>query len=117
MPGDALGRMRERVTVLRPATSADAILGRTTTWATLDTLPAEMVPVRASDVLAAQALQTQIQYRFRVRARGDVLQKMRVLWTPTYPLGSARKTLEITGVTPVEDGRMFMFLDCIGAQG
>jgi head-tail adaptor len=91
---------------------SDALGGRKETWRTLDTVPAELIPIRAWERLQATAVQSGVDYRFRVRARSDVTAAMRLLWTPSWPQGSARQTLEITGPTqPDPTDRAFMFIE------
>ena len=90
---------------------SDAQGGRRIGWTTVDTVPAELIPLRAMERLQAQAISAQVDYRFRIRVRTDVTAKMRALWTPRWPPGSTTKTLEIHGVLPADDGRRFMLLE------
>lgn len=80
-------------------------------YRTLDTIPAEMIPLSATERLQIQAVQSSVTYRFRVRARADLEPTMRILWTPSAPASATRKTLEIAGVMPVNDGRQFQFIE------
>jgi len=91
---------------------SDAQGGRKIGWATLDTVFAELLPVRAMERLQAQALQAQLDYRFRVHTRGDLTPQMRALWTPQWPPGAPLHTLEIHGIPPDGDGRQYLFLEC-----
>jgi head-tail adaptor len=91
--------------------TSDAQGGRRAGWTTLDTIAAELIPLQASERLQLAAIHSDIAYRFRVRSRADVSSEQRALWTPTWPAGSARRTLEITGVPPVGDGRTFMYIE------
>jgi len=86
--------------------------GKKIGWEVLDTIWAELLPVRAMERIQAQALQAELDYRFRVHTRGDLTHEMRALWTPQWPPGSPLHTLEITGITPDADGRQFQILDC-----
>ena len=90
---------------------SDAQGGRRETWRTLDTIRAALLEVRGSERLQAQAINAQIDYRFQVRRRVDVTPKMRLLWSPSWPEGAARKTLEIHSINPIDDGRMWMQLE------
>jgi head-tail adaptor len=92
--------------------ASDAQGGRRISWSTLDTVRGELIPIRATERLQAQAIGSQVETRFRVHARADVTPSMRVVWTPSWPSGSAAQTLEILGVQPEGDGRLFMLLDC-----
>lgn len=81
-------------------------------YRTLDTMAAEMIPLSSNERLQIQAVQSNVQYRFRVRVRSDLEPTMRLLWGPSWVNGEPRKTLEITGKPlPVDDGRQFMFLE------
>lgn len=80
-------------------------------WRTVLTIPAEMIPLKAMERLQIQAVQSDVEYRFRVRARPDFRPSMRLLWTPTAPQGSPEQTLTITGILPCEDGRTYQYLE------
>ncbi len=80
-------------------------------WRTVDTVAAQYIPIRTSEVLALAAIQSDVISRFRIRARPDLTAGMRVLWTPTTPTGSPRQTLELTGVLPDERDRAFQIVD------
>lgn len=91
----------------------DAQGGRRTTWATVDTVWAEEIPLRAGERLQLAAIQSDVEYRFRVRARTDLEPKMRLLWTPRWPAGAAQQTLEVNGVLPDEEAPLrFQYLEC-----
>jgi head-tail adaptor len=81
-------------------------------WATLADIWAELLPVRAMERIQAQALQAELDYRFRIHTRGDLTHEMRALWTPQWPPGSPLHTLEIHGITPDGDGRQYLLLEC-----
>ena len=91
---------------------SDAQGGRRTVWQVLDTVGAELMPIRASERLQLAALQSTTEYRFRVRMRADITTAMRLYWTPSWLSGAAnRKTLAITGIVPYDDGRTWMWVD------
>lgn len=92
--------------------ASDAQGGRRIGWTTVESIWAELVPLRAAERLQAQAIGSQVAYRFRTRIRSDVTPAMRALWTPTWPPGAVRKTLEIHGVLPIDDGLTDAFLEC-----
>ena len=101
-----------------PATGAvtvvyvsDAQGGRRQTWTDVDTIFAELIPLRALERLQVKAIQGQVEYRFRVRVRTDLTPKMRALWTQRWPPGVAQKTLQIHGVLPDSDGRFYQLLE------
>ena len=93
----------------------DAQGGRKIGWTTLHTAPngiwAELIPVRTWERLQAQALQSQIDYRFRVRSRTDITSQMRAIWLPSWVIDAPTHTLEIHGVLPEGRGQRFMLLD------
>jgi len=91
---------------------SDASGGRKIGWADYATVWAELLPVRALERLQAQALQAQLDYRFRIHTRADLVPQMRALWTPQWPAGAGQHTLEIHGLPPDGDGRQYMFLEC-----
>jgi len=80
-------------------------------WETLDTIWAELLPVRAMERIQAQALQAELDYRFRVHTRPDLTHEMRALWTPQWPPGSPLHTLEIHGIVPDGDARQYLILE------
>lgn len=94
---------------------SDAQGGRRIGWTTLRTapagIPAQLLPLRAWERLQAQALQAQLDYRFRIRSRVDLTPQMRALWQPSWPPGAPTHTLEIHGILPDGDGRTFQLLE------
>ena len=80
-------------------------------WRALATIYAEMMPIRAMERLQMAAIQATTDYRFRVWVRADLSPQMRLRWTPRYPTGAAEKTLEISGVLPWDDGRLYMLIE------
>jgi head-tail adaptor len=106
-------------TLPTPATGAitvqyvsDAQGGRKIGWIDVATIEAEVIPLSAMERVQAQALASQVSYRFRTRSRADITPEMRVSWTPSWPPGGAAQVLEISGVLPDGHGRTFMLLDC-----
>lgn len=90
--------------------------GGTGEWTPVRTISAELIPVSAVERQAAAALQSQLDYRFRVNAidAGGLSAKgMRARWTPQWPLtGRTEHTLEIHGVLPEGDGHRTTLLEC-----
>jgi len=103
--------LSERITIESATETADSQGGAVVAWATVDTVWAELVPLRASERLQAQGMGSTVEYRFRVRLRNDITPSMRVSWTPRGVQSGAAQTLEISGVTR-EIGRATMLLDC-----
>ena len=92
---------------------SDAQGGRKIGWNPFRTLHAEAIPVKAWEKLQVQALQGQLDYRFRIHTVDSVgiTDEMRIVWTPQWPAGSPVHTLEISGVIADGDGRQFVFLE------
>jgi head-tail adaptor len=92
---------------------SDAQGGRKIGWEALRTIHAEAIPVKAWEKLQVQALQGQLDYRFRIHTvdAGGITDEMRIVWTPQWPAGSPVHTLEISGILPDRDGRQFVFLE------
>lgn len=91
--------------------TSDAQGGRSVVWRTLDAVAAALETGAGQERLLAAAVQAQQTYQFRIRTRTDLTPAMRVLWTPSWASVTARKTLEIQAVRPVDDGRHFQVLD------
>lgn len=107
----ARGRFTERLTVQSATETADSQGGASVAWTTVDSVWAELVPLRAAEWMQAQAMGSIASYRFRTRVRTDVTPSMRVQWTPRWPPNQATQTLEIAGVT-IEPDRTHMLLEC-----
>jgi len=108
-----IATMRERLTVLERTATTDSQGGRAVTWSTRDTLAASLVPIRASERLQAQAIQAELDYRFRVHTRSDLDSTMRVTWRPSWADLSTPKTLEVHGVLPdAQEPTRYLWLDC-----
>lgn len=119
---DAIGGLRELITIQQAVSTTDVIGGRSRTWETLiSSEPAELVTSAALDRpttegIQATAVQSSIAYRFRIRVRAGLAPTMRVLWTPRWPPSATTKTLEIIGISPIGNGAVYMAIDCVGAQ-
>lgn len=88
----------------------DAQGGRRAFWQAVATMYAEMIPIRTSERVQRDAVQSTIDFRFRIYERQGITAKMRARWTPSW--GGAERTLEISGPPlPCEDGRAFMYLE------
>ena len=98
--------------VITATYASDAQGGRKEVWRDLATVPAELIPLRATEILQQNAIQSQTSLRFRVRVRADLQSKQRAQWTPRWPPGSATRTLQILGVLPFGDGRDYVSLEC-----
>lgn len=81
-------------------------------WSTVITVPAARDAIGSSERLQREAVQSAVDHRFRVRTRADVTAKMRVLWTPSWPTGTA-KVLKLSGDPVVEEAGVYMTLNCV----
>lgn len=112
-PVTTIGAMREQVVLLqRTATTKDTHGADVVTFDTLDSVSAELMPVRAGERLQANTIQALVEVRFRIRARTDVTPGMRVAWRPSWSTVSTQRQLEIHGVQAVGDGRTYTVLEC-----
>ena len=96
------GRLNARITIEQPTDTQNAVGDTVQTWAVLDTVAAEYVPLRGQEAVVADAMQASITCKFRIRWRDDVTAIMRIKWDgriynikgPPIPLGR-RETLEL----------------------
>jgi head-tail adaptor len=85
-------------------------------WTSFADVAAEMMPLSADERLAygaMPALASTTQYRFRIASRNDLNTEMRVRWVPRWPTSSAAHVLEIIKILPEDDGRRYLWLDCL----
>ena len=107
-----IGRLSERISITTPTTSADGQGGTTVTGTTtVATVWAELIPMSAHERSQAQGMGSQVDYRFRVRVRGDITPSMEVRWAPRWPDGASTHVLQIAGISFQPD-RTYMVLDC-----
>lgn len=89
---------------------SDASGGRRDFWADIADIAAEMIPVGTAERLEREAVQSRLDYRFRVYQRPDLTASMRAQWTPSY--GGPTQTLKMTGPPlPVDTGRLYLYLE------
>ena len=104
-----VGRMREVVEIRVPSTSAasDGEYG-TPTWKKLATVYAEITPLSMRERIQAQAVQSAVAYRVRLRDRDDVTAKAKLVCAgPDF----AHSTMQVHAVVRRHyDGSMD--LDC-----
>lgn len=109
------GDLRDRVTIERKTSTTDSQGGRSETWSTLATVPAQVVaavPRESLQMTDAGSPQFYTAYTVAIRYRTDVTSAMRLSWTPYR--GSA-KTLQIQrgGVQPHQtQPREFLTITC-----
>ena len=72
-------RLRHRVTIERPAVTKDAIGAQTLAWQVVATdVPAEVAPVSARELVAANERWSEVVARIVIRWRDDIDATMRV---------------------------------------
>ena len=118
MATTAIGRMRERLTPLQAEVTRDdhgTTIVAAAGWQSLVTsVAAELLPEQVAERLVANQVQGVVTYRFRTWARADITPAMRCSWRPSWHAASQpAKTLEITGLVPVGDGRQWMTIACV----
>ena len=100
------GNLRHRVTLQRKQQTQNPQTGAmVTTWVTEATVPAAVEPLSAREFIAAQAVQSDVSVRIRVRYRPGITSAMRLLHDG--------KVYNITGVLADKDsGREYLTLPC-----
>ena len=100
------GNLRHRVTLQRKQQTQNPQTGAmVTTWVTEATVPAAVEPLSAREFIAAQAVQSDVSVRIRVRYRPGITSAMRLLHDG--------KVYGITGVLADKDsGREYLTLPC-----
>lgn len=108
------GRLRHRIALYSVTETRNPRGGVVRTWAAFaENIPAEFTPLSAREFIVAQAGQTQIVARVRIRFRPEVEAKHRLLFRGAM--------YDIEGVLPDnESGLEYLTLTCsqlLGAEG
>jgi len=74
------GRLDRLIVIEQSTPTQDAAGQDIESWATLATVWAEVVPVGGSEVFQAKQFGAEAVAKFRIRYRGDVTRKMRVVY-------------------------------------
>ena len=98
------GRLDHRITIEQPSESKDGFGAVTLSWSTLDTVWAEVFPVRGSEEFEGQQVYAENTLGFRIRHRTDVTRQMRIdydgakydIRAINEPRGTRNEVLEIT---------------------
>lgn len=100
------GNLRHRIALQRKQQTQNPQTGAmVTTWVTEATVPAAVEPLSAREFIAAQAVQSDVSVRIRVRYRPGITAAMRLLHDG--------KVYNITGVLADKDsGREYLTLPC-----
>ncbi len=97
-------RLSERGTLQQKTATTNSHGSTAVTWAPLETVAAQEVPISVDERLTATKIGAQATTRFRIRHRTDVTALMRWLWRG--------RVFEIHGVTNDEGQREYLLLDC-----
>ena len=74
------GGLDRRITIQQNTPAQDAAGQPIDSWADLATVSAEVVPVGCSEIFQARQTGAETVKKFRIRYRGDVTRKMRVVY-------------------------------------
>ena len=74
------GSLDRRITIQQNTTTRDAAGQPIDSWADLATVWAEVIPVGGSEIFQAKQTGAEAVAKFRIRYRGDILRKMRVVY-------------------------------------
>ena len=80
------GRLDRRIVIEQNTPDQDATGQEIESWAELATVWAEVVPVGGSEVFQAKQFGAETVKKFRIRWRGDVTPKMRVVYDSDYDI-------------------------------
>jgi len=73
------GNLRHRITIEQPVETQDATTGElVTTWLAVDTVWAEVRPLRGTEEYVAQQIKAGLDTRFRLRYRDDITPMMAI---------------------------------------
>ena len=76
----AAGALDQRVIIQRRTTGEDALGQRVESWSDVCTVWASAQPLRGRELIAADAVQSKVSVRFRIRHRSGVTGTLRVQW-------------------------------------
>jgi SPP1 family predicted phage head-tail adaptor len=87
------GKLRHRIQLQAPAQTVDGLGQAVETWTTQATVWASAEPLRGREFFAAGQGQAQVDVRFVLNWRADVLPSWRVLWRgQVYAIGAVIDT-------------------------
>ena len=104
------GRLNERINLLRPVHTPDALGQAAIAWELVAAVWAEVVPLRSLERFAAAQVQQEDMLKFRIRVLPGADTTWRLEWkgvghdvVGVIPLG--RTHLELQAIAKVKDGR------------
>ena len=107
------GSLRHKITIETPSETSDGLGGMTTTWNTLKSIWAAVMPLRGQEYIGAMQTTSEISHRVRIRYMSGVTPKQRIKWGDRYfdiesVLNPSERNimLELMCIeqTPVKDG-------------
>jgi len=78
------GRLRHRITIQRPSSSAGALGEKIKSWADVSTVWAAIEPLRGREFLEAHQQESEITTRFIIRYKGGLNTRMRISFGSKY---------------------------------
>jgi len=106
MKNPSIGKLRDRVTLEKPAATPDGGGGETVTWTTVKTVWADVEPVVRPEQIQAGRRVNPVEYEITMRRRTDIAPDWRVKF-----LG---RSLAIRSMTPIGARRLYLVLTCVG---
>ncbi len=98
------GKLRERITIEQPVEARDEYGSTVQTWETFVAVRAAVEPISGREYFSAQATQSEVTTKIRIRHLAGVTTKMRVSWRGTM--------LDIESIIP-DERRREMTLMCV----
>ena len=74
------GALRHRITIQRKLLGVDGFGGPSPTWETIASVPASIEPLQGREFISAQAVQSEVTGKIRIRYRPDVVAANRLLF-------------------------------------
>lgn len=104
MTGDAIGRLRHRLTIQQSVRAVDEGGGATLTWSDLADVWAEVTAQSGREIVSGDALTARRFYRVLMRYRADVDPTMRLIWN--------ERVFEILSVRDEDGTQHWLTCDC-----
>lgn len=102
-PVTAVGKLRHRVQLQRPAATSDGQGGQTIVWTVVASIWAEVVPVRAWETNFSSAVQYRRTHTMTIRWNDSIDTTQRVVF------GS--QTFQVKGIRPKDNRRFWQVCD------
>jgi len=106
----SIGDLRNRVVFKNKARTSDGAGGFTSTWSTVATVWAKVVPISGTERLKAEQLYTPISHKIYVRYSRTVT------YTPSMKIEFDGREFAIRTITKIDEGRT-EFLEIVAIEG